>query len=218
MNVFMQSLAISLLLIINLISTEILAGSLVDEQQKNTPIMNNEKAQAKTHVRAGQAKALRAIDQAKYQKTAIKTVFIEIKEFTDNKGLQYLAGEISQADIARYLRQMKTILVDKFDRFREYQSNRDHGLFHMTIVNPIEYQTLADPAKILGYKIRIHLYGLGRVSKGDNTAYFVIADSNDGRFIRQKHLLAPKDFHVTLGFNEQDVHGVDKNKDTLISQ
>jgi len=199
-------------------STAVFAGKLVDKEKEQAPIMSNKQAQTETHIRAGQAKALRAIDQAKYQKTAIKTVFIEIKEFTDSKGLKYLAGEISHADIARYLRQMKTILVDKFDSFREYQSSRDHGLFHMTIVNPVEYQTLAEPSKILGYKIRIHLYGLGRVSKDNNTAYFVIADSNDGRFIRQKHLLAPKDFHVTLGFEEQDVHGVAKNQDTYITK
>jgi hypothetical protein len=168
------------------------------------------------HVRPGQARALRAIEEAKYQVDDIKMLVLEIKELTDNQGLKYLAGLVNKADIEQYLTKLQIILGNEFESYRQHQSARDHGSFHVTLVNPYEYQALAKKNRLVNKKIRVQLHGLGRVSQGNNTTYFVVADSPDGQFLRQSLLLKEKDFHVTLGFKSQDVYGITKNKSTLI--
>ena len=168
------------------------------------------------HVRPGQARALRAIEEAKYQMDDIKMLVLEIKELADNQGLKYLAGLVNKADIEQYLTKMKIILGDEYESYRQHQSARDHSFFHVTLVNPYEYQPLSDKGNIINQKIRVQLQGLGRVSKGDNSTYFVVASSPDGQYLRRKFLLKEKDFHVTLGFKSQDVYGVAKDKTTLI--
>ena len=173
---------------------------------------------ASKHVRSGQAKALIAIEKAKYKDDDIKTVIVKITQLTDNKGQAYLAGKINKADITQYLEQLKMILGDKYDTFRQHQSARDHSQFHVTVVNPLEYQTLTDKDSLMNEKLRVQLHGLGRVSQGQHTSYFVVATSTDGEFLRQKILLKPKDFHITLGFKAKDVHGVAKNEKTLIKK
>lgn len=168
------------------------------------------------HVRPGQARALRAIEQAKYQVDDIKMLVLEIQELSDNTGLKYLAGIVNKADIEQYLNKMRVILGDEFEAYRHHQSARDHGSFHVTLVNPYEYQALANKDAAVNQKIRVQLHGLGRVSQGEHTAYFVVASSSDGQFLRQKLLLQNKDFHVTLGFKTQDVFGVAKDQTALI--
>lgn len=168
------------------------------------------------HVRPGQARALRAIEEAKYQVDDIKMLVLDIKELADNQGLKYLAGLVNKADIEQYLTKLQILLGDEFESYRQHQSARDHGAFHVTLVNPYEYQALADKGKVVNKKIRVQLHGLGRVSKDDNTTYFVVASSPDGQFLRQSLLLKAKDFHITLGFKSQDVYGVAKDKTALI--
>jgi hypothetical protein len=174
------------------------------------------KSEKPLHIRPGQARALRAIEKSKYQTDSLKTIVLEIKELSDNQGLKYLAGLVNRADLEQYLNKMNIILGDKFNTFRQHQSARDHGSFHVTLVNPMEYQSLMDKGAMINKKIRVQLHGLGRASQGDKSTYFVVASSSDGQFLRQTLLLKEKDFHVTLGFKPQDVYGVSKNIDSLI--
>lgn len=201
------------------LSARTIADYLIEFGKNEMPEINeikDDENEQEIHVRAGQARALRAIEEAKYQQEGVKSVVVEIKVMKDNQGLQYLAGQINKADIAHYLKQMQLILGDRFDEYRQNQSARDHHLFHLTLVNPYEYQTLTDKLQSVGKRLRVQLEGLGRVSQGDHSAYFVVANSSDGQFIRQSLLLGTKDFHVTLGFDKKDVHGVAKDKTTLI--
>ncbi|GLX76895.1 hypothetical protein tinsulaeT_02350 [Thalassotalea insulae] len=167
-------------------------------------------------VRPGHARALAELANEKYQDIDFKPLLITVKRLTDNKGLTYLAGVIERADVVQYLKQMQLILGDDYKRYRQHQAARDHDSFHLTLVNPYEYQALTDKTSMINQRIRIQLHGLGRVSQGKNTSYFVVASSSDGQFLRQNLLLAKKDFHVTLGFSLHDIHGVAKNKQTLI--
>jgi hypothetical protein len=206
------------LLFIPLLLCSFITYATVDSLQK-VPDDTNAQAEVENkdiHVRPGQARALRAIEQAKYQVDDIKMLVLEIQELSDNTGLKYLAGIVNKADIEQYLNKMQVILGDEFEVYRQHQSARDHGSFHVTLVNPYEYQALASKDTVVNQKIRVQLHGLGRVSQGENTAYFVVASSPDGQFLRQQLLLQNKDFHVTLGFKSQDVFGVAKDKTALI--
>ena len=140
---------------------------------------------------------------------------LEIVELTDNSGLTYVGGKVNAADLELYLSQMKKILGDDFSRYRQYQSERDLKSFHMTLINPYEYQAVTKDIAI-GTILSVSLSGLGRVSLKDKTTYFVVAQSPQATCYRQNLLLTDKDFHVTLGFYPNDIYGVDKGMATLI--
>ncbi|WP_281558680.1 hypothetical protein [Thalassomonas sp. RHCl1] len=145
-----------------------------------------------------------------------KTLRVIPEILTDSSGLVYLGAKISEADLAPYLAELKQELADDFALFRQNQGKRDHFSFHMTLINPYEYQNLEISPEQIKQPLTVQLLGLGRVSAGKKTTYYVVAQSADGQFFRQKQLLPPKDFHVTLGFDPQDVYGVSKGVETLL--
>ncbi|TWX73623.1 hypothetical protein [Colwellia sp. C1TZA3] len=148
-----------------------------------------------------------------------KTLSLEISELRDNSGLVYLGGKISLADLSLYLKQLKSALgEEQYAIYRQYQAARDQQTFHITLVNPYEYQTINKTQLKLPKQFRVVLHGLGRVENDEKKSYFVVASSADGQFIRQNLLLKNKDFHVTLGFYPDDIYGVSKGQDTLIKQ
>lgn len=146
---------------------------------------------------------------------------IHLREFVDSTGLRYIGGEVKKSQVARYLHQLKTILGNEFEHFRGGQKQRDHSKFHITLVNPFEFKALTSQQKetllnehnsIFSFK----LLGLGKVTKNEASAYFVVAESERAQTLRVKYNLPVKDFHVTLGFSPNDVHGVRKDRSTLI--
>lgn len=145
----------------------------------------------------------------------IKNIQIEVVELTDNKGLKYIGGKVSKADLSVYLQQMKNILGSEFSSFRERQAIRDHHTFHVTLINPYEFQAITKTIKF-GDKLSVTLLGLGRVLKEEQATYFVVAQSPEAQYFRQKLVLPAKDFHVTLGFKPEDIFGVSKNETSLI--
>lgn len=152
---------------------------------------------------------------------ALKFVRVKIIELKDNRGLRYIGGEISAADLAPYLEQLKSILHDDFVTFRQNQATRDHQSFHVTLINPIEYQTISNKKNNvelkLGKYLNIVLHGIGSAEQQEKTTYYVIAQSPEAQFYRQQLVLPNKDLHITLGFDPQDVYGVNKGLDTLIN-
>jgi len=146
---------------------------------------------------------------------SVKSIQIEIIKLTDNSGLTYLGGKVNAADLDIYLLQMKKILGDDFLLYRRYQSERDHQTFHMTLVNPYEYQALTKDTDISG-TFSVSLRGLGRVSQDNKATYFVVAQSPEAASYRQTLTLAKKDFHVTLGFYPNDIYGVNKGVGSII--
>lgn len=178
-----------------------------DEVVENSPTVK---------VRPGHAKALKSLANSDYKNDTNKVVITKIRLLTDNQGNKYLGGIISKAELNKYLDQLKLILGADYKKYRQNQIARDHNAFHVTLVSPPEFQNL-NKSKLSDIKsIRVNLHGLGRVSQGDKTSYFVVASSSDGKFYRDKLVLPPKDFHVTLAFNPSDIYDVKKDKSTLI--
>ena len=58
--------------------------------------------------------------------------------------------------------------------------------------------------------------GLGKASKDNSEAYFMVISWDAGNNIRKEFGLDPKDFHITVGFNPSDVHGMSKGISSLI--
>lgn len=180
-------------------------AAVVESQESNVTI-------PKSH-----AKALQTLAKEEQVGLQSQSIVVTPKLLTDNKGNKYIGALVSKASLQPYLAELTDILGEQFSEYRRRQSARDHGVFHLTLVSPPEYQGLGQPAQLKQQSIRVSLHGLGKVSRGDDTCYFVVATSSDGQFYRQNLLLKNKDFHVTLGFNAHDIHGVAKDKTTLMA-
>jgi hypothetical protein len=141
----------------------------------------------------------------------------------DILGNNYLGIKVSNDFVEPFLDDLKGILGDDFDVYTENQQNRDHGDYHITVINTMDYNRLAKEVgvesfinslePILNYEIDdLEMLGVGTVTKGDNTAYFVVCNSDKLDAVRNRFGLDKKDFHITLGFKNKDVFGLPKNK------
>lgn len=110
--------------------------------------------------------------------------------------------------------------------FRGHQAARDHQSFHMTLLSPKEYQLadkmlvekllVSDTQHNFSNLLNVTLLGLAKVEQDNKKTFFIVTQSSDAQLIRQRFLLQPKDFHVTLGFNPTDIYGVKKDLSTLL--
>jgi len=192
--------------------------------------INNEKVELTDK----QIRALQSLNDPQYnpqakqeKKQSQKSVRLKITKLKDNQGQVYLGAIVSRAELSTYLTTLEQLLGEEFQKYRAFQAARDHQLFHMTLLSPQEYQ-LADKALVekllapgfnnnLSSQLKVTLLGLGKVELDNKQTYFVVAQSGDAQLIRQRFLLKNKDFHVTLGFNPNDIYGVKKDSSTLIN-
>lgn len=103
-------------------------------------------------------------------------------------------------------------------KYMQNQISRDSGLYHITVVSPPEYQSLGEKyfRQILGLKISYEYLGLGMVSDCRDETYYVVVSASDIDKVRIELCLGHRDLHVTLGFEINDIYGVDKSANTLI--
>ncbi len=154
------------------------------------------------------------------QSSAVKEKELTVKlvQLQDNQGLKYIGGLVQAKDLSPYLALMKKQITADFSHYRDNQSSRDHGEFHMTLINPYEYQEIDQSKIAIGETVTITLKGLGRVAKGNKEAYFVVVQSSQAQGHRRQLALTAKDFHITLGFKPEDVFGVSKGVERLIKK
>ena len=161
-----------------------------------------------------------ASSDEKHAVNEITSITVTAVELTDNTGLVYIGGVVDKAELTSYLTQMKGILGDEFGHFRQAQKARDHHQFHVTLINPFELKELKsqDVTSILSKQqaLTFKLDGLGRVSKKQSHAYFVVAQSKEAQLLRNNLQLKNKDFHITLGFSPNDVFGIAKDRTSLV--
>ena len=173
-----------------------------------------------------QAKQQNDLQNSSQGKQYQKAVRLKVTKLKDNQGQVYLGAIVSRAELSSYLTTLEQLLGDDFLQYRALQAARDHQLFHMTLLNPREYQ-LADKTLVekllapdfnshFSSQLNVTLLGLGKVELNNKATFFVVAQSGDAQLIRQRFLLKNKDFHVTLGFNPNDIYGVKKDSSTLI--
>lgn len=125
---------------------------------------------------------------------------------------------------------------DKLQILKSFKKERDKGINHVTLITPPELSTIRKtnrdrrknslpPIDIkLPEKMTFITKGIGTV-KGFNEklnteceTYYVILSCPEGAAFRESLNLKAHDFHLTLGFNNADVHNVSKGKDTLLKE
>lgn len=141
----------------------------------------------------------------------------------DRLGNNYLGLNIPNEIVQPYLDELKNHLSEEdYKLFTENQQTRDSGHHHVTVINVMDYNRLSKEIGmdkfinslelIFDYEIDdLDMKGVGMAQKDTNTAYFIVCQSDKLDAIRTRFDLPHFDFHVTLGFNPKDVHGVPKN-------
>jgi hypothetical protein len=146
-----------------------------------------------------------------------------ISYLKDTLGNNYIGINIYPEAVEPYIQKMKDILGDEAQEFIDLQKNRDHGKYHITVINVMDYNKLSKEMgvdkfvdsleKVFDYPIDdLKFMGLGTAEKNGNRAYFVVIDSDQLQSIRKRYDLPNQDFHITLGFKWKDIFGIRKNQ------
>jgi hypothetical protein len=142
----------------------------------------------------------------------------------DTIGNNYVGINIPEAVVEPHLEKLKEILGEEdFQIFTQNQKNRDHGHYHITVINVMDCNRLSKEMGMTNFVKSVELafefpvedlelLGVGKASKNENTAYFVVCQSDSLDAVRTRFNLPKHDFHITLGFNTKDVFGVSKNE------
>lgn len=130
----------------------------------------------------------------------------------------YLAVDVPASEVDCYLKLMQQILpASDFDTYLSNQQTRDEQKYHITVINPIEYNAESH-CELVGNMVTYSLIGLGRVTHDGEDVFFIVAESLDIENLRQQLQLPARDFHVTLGFKNNDIHDVTKDRSTLLCE
>ncbi|WP_125184551.1 Cap15 family cyclic dinucleotide receptor domain-containing protein [Hyphobacterium indicum] len=146
---------------------------------------------------------------------------LETSIISNKSGKPYLGCKLEKANIKQYLEQVSDILGSDFQYFENNRRDRDGVDYHVTILSPEEYRQLVEREKnnlipFVGKLIRFEILGVGRAVHNDDEAFFVVLESSEADALRKQLAIGDRDFHITIGFSEADVHGVSKGKDALI--
>lgn len=133
--------------------------------------------------------------------------------------------------------ELERLLPEEAESLIQNKRARDKGdNFHVTIISPPEMrdavnklaasQGLSKSKASDALKAEIEslalsdsglkFLGLGKAEKGGNVAYFAVLDWPEAQDLRDKYGLGSHDFHTTVGFANEDVHGVRKDRSTLV--
>lgn len=146
----------------------------------------------------------------------------KVEYIQDQFGNNYIGVNIYKDIISPFLNTIKNAIGDEYDEYVKYQQDRDHGHYHITVINVMEYNKLCKDKGIdkfvnslddvFNYECDdIKLIGVGTATRGENRTYFVVVNSESLQEIRKKYGLPEQDFHITIAFKYKDVFGVPKN-------
>jgi hypothetical protein len=142
----------------------------------------------------------------------------------DIVGNNYIGIRIDNMLVDPFLKKLNDILdPDDYLKYTKLQQQRDHGSYHITVINVMDYNRLSKEMGvdkfvnsleiILKYPIDdLQMLGIGTANRSTNTAYFIVCRSEKLKSIRDRFNLENQDFHITLGFFSKDVFGVRKNE------
>jgi hypothetical protein len=140
-----------------------------------------------------------------------------ITRLRSSSGAPYLGvSDIPPTFVQKYLSALNVKIGDsEFSKAQKNQQIRDRFSYHITVVSPDECKVLGyreASKKVLGRVVRIDFGGIGKTSENrGNTTYYAIVESRDLDQIRTMFELRTRDFHVTLGFLQSDIHNVSKS-------
>jgi hypothetical protein len=94
------------------------------------------------------------------------------------------------------------------------------GKYHVTLIDSVEFSSVEKSKlpEVLGAKVDVRFIGLGSAGNCLERCFFVVCESIDMCSLRKKLSLPSKDFHITLGYANKDLHDVHKGRDSLLEK
>lgn len=135
-------------------------------------------------------------------------------EFKIHRGYLGLFGpeinQIAQKWIDLYLVEHQE---EKIKHSLENRIKRDGNDFHLTVITPQEFKEIKSTFELPDSKRTPSIYdlGIGRQTKNGESCHYIVIYSVDLQNLRKKYGLPNKDFHITIGFSDQDIHDVSKS-------
>ena len=86
----------------------------------------------------------------------------------------------------------------------------------MTVALFNELKKWPELRSLIGREVELDFVGIGEVQRGAHKAWFVVVESRELSELLASAGAPPRDFHVTIGFTETDIHGVRKDSSTLL--
>ena len=150
---------------------------------------------------------------------------MKLNYIRDTIGNNYVGIDLYENLVQPYLDELKDYIDDEkiYESLIANQKLRDHGSWHITVINVFEYNSLANSIGMKTFLERLEsifkmeiediiFKGVGKAERNGNIAYYVVCESDFLASIRDSFGLVIQDFHCTIGFNRKDVHGVRKNE------
>lgn len=153
-------------------------------------------------------------------------------------GSRYFGAVVTEQSIkAQIVAWQEHVGVKTAENMREQKIARDReDSYHITVIAPNEIQELSQKihenseltrkekyrattallSKSLAGEFEFTVGGVGKASNDDKEAWFVIVKSVQADKSRAELGLPPKDYHITLGFLNGDVHGQAKDDTTKV--
>lgn len=134
----------------------------------------------------------------------------QIKKLQSRQPRDFLAVHIAGDKLKNHIEQMREDAGTVFDEYSNLRHNRDGDSFHITIVNPDEFDA-AQHENLVGRSLWFDIHQLGKVTEGDGVAYYVRCTSKEAQELRGSVNLGEANLHVSLGFRPDDIHSTPKN-------
>lgn len=119
----------------------------------------------------------------------------------------------NQEIIQKYVDSINNTLLPK--NSHKNMIHRDNNLYHLTVISPDEMEKyiINDiPENISKNPMRIYILGFGT----NCGCYYLVCGSKDVDDFRKNKNLSVKDLHITVGFDDNDKHDINKNIKTIV--
>lgn len=133
-------------------------------------------------------------------------------------GGQYYGCHVEKSSLSEYLEEFRSrVGADRAAVMEASKASRDRGyVYHLTAVRPPEVRGLRGKVTPSPEIVTVTYTGLGRVEDGENEAWFVTCSSPEIEEWRAENGLPAHDLHVTLAFQNRDVHSKPKGAETVV--
>ena len=170
----------------------------------------------------GEAQAVFEEGQETFQKSSKKSNLPQIETSVLMKPMgsgNYLGANIPNHEVDAYLQAWEDLVgKDAAAAMSATKAARDRGYhYHLTTVGPPEMRKMGGlHQNPFPQMYKVDFEGLGKVEEEGNEAWFIVCSSPELTRWRTERGLPPKDFHITLGFTEKDIHNQSKGSERII--
>ena len=129
----------------------------------------------------------------------------------------YWGVHVAESSIHASIESFRRLVGPEAEALEAAKEARDRGRhYHLTVVTPPEMKSVENLSSPPTHVV-IEPIGIGFAEDGNNRAYFIVCTSEEIAQWREDNSLPPKDLHVTLGFQNKDVHTRPKGISSLVA-